>query len=93
MYIKGDKMFRTTSVSNLRKGLSKYLNNLEDGPVFIYSHSHPKAVLVDPELFNALVEKVELLEDLVDGRQALAEYQKDPDSAVDADEVFARLGY
>ena len=86
-------MLRTTNVSSFRKDLSKHLNTLEDGPLFIYSHSHPKAVLVDPEVFNALVEKVELLEDLVEGRRVLAEYQKDPDSAVDAEEVFDRLGY
>ena len=86
-------MFRTTNVSSLRKDLSAYLDDLIDGPVFVYSHSQPKAVLVDPELFNALVEKVELLEDIVEGRRALKEYREDPGSAVDAEDVFNRLGY
>ncbi len=86
-------MLRTTNVSNLRNDLAMYLDELEDGPVLVFSHSQPKAVLVDPELFNALVEKVEMLEDLVDGRRALAEYRDNRDSIVDAKEVFERLGY
>ena len=86
-------MLRTTNVSNLRNDLSMYLSNLEDGPILVLSHSQPKAVLVDPELFDALVEKVEMLEDLVDGRRALAEYREDPDNVVNGEEVFERLGY
>ena len=86
-------MIKTTNVSTLRTDLSSFLSDLEDGPVLILSHSRPKAVLVDPELFEALVEKVEFLEDLVDGRRAIAEFRADPDYIVDAEEVFKRLGY
>ena len=86
-------MLKTTNVSTLRTDLSSFLSDLENGPVLVLSHSRPKAVLVDPELFNALVEKVELLEDLVDGRRAIAEYRADPEYRVDAEEVFERLGY
>ncbi len=86
-------MLKTTNVSTLRTDLSSFLSDLENGPVLILSHSRPKAVLVDPELFDALVEKVELLEDLVDGRRAIAEYRTDPEFRVDAEEVFERLGY
>lgn len=50
-------------------------------------------MLVDPELFDTIVEKVELLEDLIDGRRAIAEYRADPEFRVDAEEVFKRLGY
>lgn len=85
-------MLRTTNVSGLRKDLSMYLDELINGPIFVYSHSEPKAVLVDPELFNALVEKVEMLEDLADGRRAIKDYQENPSSAVDAEEIFERLG-
>jgi prevent-host-death family protein len=86
-------MLRTTNVSTLRTGLSSFLSNLEDGPVLVLSHSRPIAVLVDPELFDALVEKVEMLEDLVDGRRAIADYRADPGVVVNAEEVFERLGY
>ncbi len=67
-------MFRTTSVSQLRADLSSLLSNLGEGPLVVLSHSKPKAILIDPELFDNLVERVELLEDLLDGRQAVTEY-------------------
>jgi prevent-host-death family protein len=86
-------MLRTTNVSTLRTDLSSFLSGLEDGPVLVLSHSKPTAVLVDPELFESLVEKVELLEDLIDGRRAISEYHEDPNSVVEAEEVFKRLGY
>lgn len=86
-------MIRTTNVSNLRSDLSSFLKDLDEGPVLVLSHSRPKAVLIEPELFEALVEKIELLEDLVDGRRAIADYRADPDLAVDAEEVFERLGH
>ena len=86
-------MLRTTNVSTLRTDLSSFLSNLEDGPVLILSHSTPKAVLIDPEVFDSIVEKVELLEDLVDGRRAISEYRSDPNNFLDAEEVFERLGH
>lgn len=86
-------MLRTTNVSTLRTDLSSFLSELEDGPVLVLSHSKPAAVLVDPELFDSLVERVELLEDLVDARRAISEYRADPGNVVDAEEVFERLGY
>jgi len=86
-------MIRTTNVSNLRSDLSSFLKDLDEGPVLILSHSRPTAVLVEPEMFDALVEKIELLEDLVDGRRAIDDYRADPDQAVDAEEVFERLGH
>lgn len=86
-------MLRTTNVSTLRTDLSSFLSDLEDGPVLILSHSTPKAVLIDPDLFDSLVEKVELLEDIVDGRRAISEYRADPKNVLDAEEVFERLGY
>ena len=85
-------MLRTTNVSTLRTDLSTFLSDLEDGPILILSHSKPKAVLISHELFDSLVEKVELLEDLVDGRRAVAEYHSDPQVVVDAETVFERLG-
>lgn len=86
-------MLRTTNVSNLRSDLSSFLKDLDEGPILILSHSRPTAVLIEPEMFDALVEKIELLEDLVDGRRAIDDYRADPDQAVDAEEVFERLGH
>ena len=86
-------MLKTTNVSNLRSDLSSFLKDLDEGPVLVLSHSRPAAVLMEPEMFDALVEKIELLEDIVDGRRAIAEYRTDPDLVVDAEKVFERLGH
>jgi len=85
-------MFRTTTVTELRADLSSIIANLKDGPLLVLSHSKPKAMLIEPELFDNLIERVELLEDLLDGRQALAEYIQNPATALDAEEVFERIG-
>ena len=85
-------MFRTTTVTELRSDLSSIIANLEDGPLLVLSHSKPKAMLIEPEFFDNLIERVELLEDLLDGRQALSEYIQNPDVAIDAEEVFERMG-
>ena len=49
-------------------------------------------MLIEPELFENLMERVELLEDLLDGRQAIAEYLENPDIAIDAEAVFEQIG-
>jgi prevent-host-death family protein len=86
-------MLKTTNVTNLRSELSSFLKNLDDGPVLILSHSRPAAVLIEAETFDALVEKIELLEDIIDGKRAIADIREDPDLIVDAEEVFERLGH
>ncbi len=85
-------MFKTTTVTELRSDLAGYLGKLDDGPVVVLSRSRPAAVLVEPEVFDAILERLEMLEDLLDGREAVAKYLDDASVAVDADEVFARLG-
>lgn len=84
-------MFRTATVSELRSDLSSYLSSLKEGPLLILSHSKPKAMMVEPELFENLLDRVEMLEDILDGRQAIAEYLDNPDVAIDAEEVFNRI--
>jgi prevent-host-death family protein len=85
-------MFRTTTVTQLRAELASLLESLQDGPLLVLSHSKPAAVLIEPEMFESLLERVEYLEDLMDGRQAIAEYLEDPTVALDAEEVFERVG-
>ena len=86
-------MLKTTTVTELRTEIASYINKLSDGPVMIMSRSRPAAVLVDPEMFDTLMKECELLEDILDGRAAAADYLKDRDSAVDAEEVFKRLDH
>jgi hypothetical protein len=49
--------------------------------------------VVDPEMYEALVDKIELLEDILDGRRVIDEYLEDASEVVDAEEVFERLGH
>ena len=86
------QLLRTASVSELRSGLSTFIGKLEEGPIVVMSRSHPAAILVDPDVFEALIENAETLEDILDGRMALAHYSANPETTVDAEEVFARLG-
>jgi len=85
-------MLRTATVTELRSALASYIEQLSEGPLVVMSHSRPAAVLLDPEMFEVLMERTELLEDLLDGQRAIADYLREPSSAVDAEEVFGRLG-
>jgi PHD/YefM family antitoxin component YafN of YafNO toxin-antitoxin module len=84
-------MFRTATVTELRSDLSSFLSSLKEGPLLVLSHSKPKAMMVEPELFENLLDRVEMLEDILDGRQAIAEYLDNPDVTLDAEEVFTRI--
>ena len=59
----------------------------------IMSRSRPAAVLVEPEMFDTLMKECELLEDILDGRHAIADYLEDNKAALDAEQVFKRLGH
>ena len=85
-------MLKTATVTELRTELADYLRSLKDGPLLVLSHSRPAAVLVEPEMFDLLLEKAEWLEDLLDGHRAVQEYLEDPSIGVEAEEVFERLG-
>lgn len=86
-------MFRTTTVTELRSELASLLDSLPEGPVVVLSRSKPAAILMEPEMFDTLVERIEMLEDLLDGRRAIADYVNDGNLAVDAEEVFEGLGH
>jgi len=86
-------MLKTTTVTELRSELSSYISEVSKGPVMIMSRSRPAAVLIDPEMFDTLMKECEMLEDILDGRRAIAEYHSDSKAAVDAEEVFERLGH
>jgi len=85
-------MLKTTTVTELRADLAACISHLDEGPVVVMSRSRPAAVLVEPEVFEAILERLELLEDLLDGRRAVAQYLAEPASMLDAEEVFGRLG-
>jgi len=86
-------MIQTVTVTELRAELSDYLDGLAESPVLVLTHGKPAAVLLEPANYEALLDRIELLEDLLDGRRVVAEYSQDPSVAIDAEEVFERLGH
>ena len=86
-------MIQTVTVTELRAELSSYLDGLAEGPVLVLTHGKPAGVLLKPADYESLLDRIELLEDLLDGRRILAEYAQDPSVAIDAEEVFERLGH
>jgi len=70
---------RIVSVSDLKARLSALLAQLqaEGVPVYVIQHGKPKAVLVKYEEYEALLEKVEDLEDVVAMRGALSSPEED----------------
>jgi prevent-host-death family protein len=85
-------MIETTSVSELRSNLASFIERGNKGPLLVLSNSKPAAVLVGPDLFEAMLSRLELLEDLMDAKQAVSDYLADGSVAVDAEDVFTRLG-
>jgi hypothetical protein len=55
-------MLRTASVSQLRSDLSS--PQVEQGPLIVLSRSQP-AVLLDPQVYEALIENAEILADIL----------------------------
>jgi len=86
-------MLKTASVTQLRADLAAYLERVDEGPVVVMSRSQPAAVLLDPQVYESLVETAQTLEDVLDGLAGLERYAAEPGAAVDAEEVFARLGH
>jgi hypothetical protein len=51
------------------------------------------AVFLELEMYEVLVEKLELLLEVFEARVAIDEYSQDASVAVDAEEIFERLGH
>ena len=85
-------MLSTKTVTELGTNLPSVLDELEEGPLLILSNDKPAAILIEPGMFETLIQRVELLEDLLTGRQAIADYIDDPDISFNAADVLKRIG-
>lgn len=66
---------RTTSITEARQNLAALLDSLEtNGAVLIVRHSRPAAYLVAADMFDAILERLEDLEDVVDMRSVISDY-------------------
>ena len=85
-------MLKTASVTDLRKNISGYLDELsEDGALMVLRNSSPAAYLLSPEAYEQLLDRLEKIEDIRDSLAALQDY-KDDKNIIDADELFDELG-
>lgn len=86
-------MLRTATVTELRAELSSYLEGLKEGPLLVRRRGQPRAIFLELEMYEVLVEKLELLLEVFEARVAIDEYSQDASVAVDAEEIFERLGH
>ncbi|MBN2502286.1 MAG: type II toxin-antitoxin system Phd/YefM family antitoxin [Anaerolineales bacterium] len=85
-------MLKTASVTDLRKNISAYLDELsEDGALMVLRNSSPAAYLLSPDAYEQLLDRLEKIEDIRDSLAALQDY-KEGKGIVDADELFKKLG-
>ncbi len=70
----------TLPISELRHAQAQVIGRLTDGPIVLTQRGKAAAVLVEPSLWNRLLERLEDLDDAVEGLKALAEYNADPSS-------------
>ena len=84
-------MLKTTSITDLRDNLAGTIDSLQNlHTIMILRNSKAAAYLVEPEYFENLLEQVEDLLDIAEMQLAIEDFQKG--DAVDAEEVFERLG-
>lgn len=57
---------QTESVSGFRSSYETVLKKLVKGPVFLLQRSSLTAILVSPQEWNAMIERLEYLEDLAE---------------------------
>jgi len=63
---------QTVPISELRRQQDKILKMAESSPVVLMSRSEPAAVLVSPEEWNHIVNRLNLLESLQEARKNAA---------------------
>ena len=78
----------TLPISELRHAQAQVIGRLTDGPIVLTQRGKAAAILVDPSLWNRLLERLEDLDDAVEGLKALAEYNADPSSARPLEEIL-----
>lgn len=82
---------KTIPVSDLRFNQAELLDNLAAEPVLLTRQGKAAAVLVDPEQWNALLARLEFLDDSVTALQAKLELLTGEDDTLSWDSVKADM--
>lgn len=78
---------QTSPLSDLSKRPGEVLALIEKGPVLLLSRSTPAGLLIQPEQWNRIIQRLELLEDLQEARRVLA----DETPTVSSEEMRTRM--
>jgi PHD/YefM family antitoxin component YafN of YafNO toxin-antitoxin module len=82
---------KTVGVSDLRTRQKEILGLLSEGPVVLFQHNQPTAVLVDVVLWNQLLEELADLRDARVAAERLAKTVHDPSAVQTLEDVEAEL--
>lgn len=85
-----NKLPQTATISDIRHRHLDVLHKAMDSPVMLSSNGKPVAVVVSPEQWDKIVERLEDLDDLVIGLEALLELEQGAETTTPFDEAGLR---
>ena len=68
-----NKIPELVPISSLRHQQNQILDKIADQPVILTQHGRARAVLIDPDQWNQLIEELEDLQDALDAIEAAEE--------------------
>ncbi|MCE7979575.1 MAG: type II toxin-antitoxin system Phd/YefM family antitoxin [Caldilinea sp. CFX5] len=87
-----EKVQQIVPLAHLRTEQDKVLTMMDHAPVILAQHDKPRAVLVSVEQWDAVVERVQELEEILEAKRILERMDADPSSTTTLDELCARFG-
>ncbi len=85
-----NKLPQTATVSDIRHRHLDVISKAKESPVMLSSKGKPVAVIVSPEQWNKIAERLEDLDDLVTGLEGLLELERGENSTTPIDEAGLR---
>ena len=83
-----DRLPNMAAISTLRNDYKSVFSQLENGPVMIAARNQPAGVLVSPEWWDRVVERLEDQDALIDGLLAQLAVARGEEEIVDADIAY-----
>ena len=80
-----ERMPNIVSVSTFRNEYNQVFSMLDDGPVVIAARSKPAGMLVSPAMWNAIVDRLEDQDALIEGLNDLLQIERGEEALIDLD--------
>ena len=87
-----EKIQQIIPISHLRSEQDKILIMMDKAPVILAQHDKPRAVLVSVEQWDAVVERMQELEEILEAKKILEGMDADPSSTTTLAELCAKFG-